>query len=123
MLRYLFYIYIAKTGLKRLKVIAMKKTTAAVIATFALFLAASGLIVSGSLAFGFPGATDATMDDTQVIPGNSPHVIPGNSPHVIPGNSPHSIVDVSSLVIPGNSPHGWTWTDCLSYVIPGNSPH
>jgi len=90
----------------------MKKTTTALIATFVLFLAASALVVSSSFAFGATGSEDVSLNDDQVIPGNSPHVLPGNSPHVLPGNSPH--------VIPGNSPHSIVG---MSMVIPGNSPH
>jgi len=116
MLKYLFYTHTAETGSMELGVLMMKKTTIAMVSTFVLFLAAAGLVFSGTLAIGMP-------DSVQDSPANDCQVIPGNDPHVIPGNDPHTIADASSLVIPGNDPHGWTWADMMSLVIPGNDPH
>lgn len=89
----------------------MNMARMALISTVALFIAAAGLVLGGVLPMG--GSADSGSDDSQVIPGVSPHkipgvsphVIPGVSPHVIPGVSPHSIQGLSSLVIPGVSPH------------------
>jgi hypothetical protein len=82
----------------------MKKTSLAMLATFALFFAAAGLVMSGAVPFGLAGdAQSSPMDDSQTIPVNDPHEI-SDLPYFIPVNDPHC-VDWVGLTIPVNDPH------------------